>query len=240
MDKKSIDTIMSINPFKPLNDIIYEIILDEILKLKLLPGDKLVESTIAESLNISRTTVNYALKRLSEDGLVTDSKGKVSFVSELDSKDYYNVCYTRAGLETSSASLAAIRITDEELGNLCKLLNNIHNMYKKRDFFGILKAETDFHNYVVQCSHNKYSIKAYAQIKVAIHRYMTFFIKDSFFDNDYYKNEHAAIYYSIKSKDSSIAGATMKAHLKRTFLISEDTFSKRYYSTIEYINNKGV
>ena len=80
MDKKSIDTIMSINPFKPLNDIIYEIILDEILKLKLLPGDKLVESTIAESLNISRTTVNYALKRLSEDGLVTDSKGKVSFV----------------------------------------------------------------------------------------------------------------------------------------------------------------
>ncbi len=236
MDKKSIDTILTKNPFRPLNDIIYEIILDEILKLKLLPGDKLVESKIAENLNTSRTTVNKALKRLSEDGLITDLKGRSSYISELDSKDYYNVCYTRSGLETSSASLAAIRITDDELKNLCQLLNNIHNMYNKRDFYGILKADFDFHNYIVQCSHNKYSIKAYEQIKVAIQRYMIFFVKDSFF-NDSYKNEHVVIYNSIRNKDSSIAGATMKAHLKRTFLIGEDTFSKRYYSTIENMKN---
>ncbi|MHC5099616.1 GntR family transcriptional regulator [Peptoniphilus genitalis] len=49
---------------------VYRDLNEKIMKNKLLPGDKLIEMEIASKLDVSRTPVREALKKLEKDGLV--------------------------------------------------------------------------------------------------------------------------------------------------------------------------
>ena len=58
------------NPFMTLNDIVYELLLHEIITFSIKPGSKIYESVIAQQIGVSRSPVKYALEKLSEMGYV--------------------------------------------------------------------------------------------------------------------------------------------------------------------------
>ena len=70
MDKLDIEACKKDNPFIILTDIIYRHLKNDIMQGILLPGDKIVESKIAQQLNVSRTPVNVALSRALKDGWI--------------------------------------------------------------------------------------------------------------------------------------------------------------------------
>lgn len=63
MDKLDIEACKKENPFIVLADVIYKHLKNDIMQGLLLPGDKIVESKIAQQLDVSRTPVNIALNR---------------------------------------------------------------------------------------------------------------------------------------------------------------------------------
>ena len=62
----------------------YTLILEAIERGDFKPGDRLVESELAERLGVSRTPVREALIRLSGDGLVVTLPNRTTIVAPVD------------------------------------------------------------------------------------------------------------------------------------------------------------
>ena len=108
------------NPFATLNDIIYDILLQDILGFNLKPGEKVNESTIAAELGISRSPVRNALQRLAENGYI-QIKNSRYYVSEFTNEEYTNVMDLAVLLESYAMGEAAVKITPVELDELYEM-----------------------------------------------------------------------------------------------------------------------
>ena len=63
MNCKQFEKIRSENPFMPLNDIVHELVLQDIISFAVMPGSRISESSIAQGLGISRSPVKAALEK---------------------------------------------------------------------------------------------------------------------------------------------------------------------------------
>lgn len=99
---------------KSLSNMVYRDLKEKILKNKLLPGDKLIEMEIASKLDVSRTPVREALKKLEKDGLVTSFPRKSYIVSKISVKEAKNLYIVRKSLGPLCVELLAEKgLTDK-------------------------------------------------------------------------------------------------------------------------------
>lgn len=98
-----------------LTDQVYNGLIDLILSGELVPGDVLVERTIAERLRASRTPVREAFGRLEAEGLVHKQINRGVTISPFSSDALIEVLNVRKLLEGEAASLAAGRISGTEI-----------------------------------------------------------------------------------------------------------------------------
>ena len=78
------------------------------------PGDRLVESELAERLGVSRTPVREALQRLETQAMLTRD-GRSLIVASLDHNQLAELYAVRTELEGLAARLAARHATEEEV-----------------------------------------------------------------------------------------------------------------------------
>ncbi len=93
-----------------------------ILRRQLKPGERLVQSDLAEEFGVSRTPIREALHTLATEGLVSISAYKgasVANFSVVELEEIYNV---RIALEGYAAYLATQHITEEELQHMEDML----------------------------------------------------------------------------------------------------------------------
>ncbi|WP_134322238.1 GntR family transcriptional regulator [Cumulibacter soli] len=93
----------------------YDRIRDAIVEGRLAPSDRLIEQRLAADLNLSRTPIREALRRLQAEGLVISEANRgaiVRPVSEEEILDYYEM---RCRLEAYASELAAERIEPDQL-----------------------------------------------------------------------------------------------------------------------------
>ena len=116
-------TINGVNGFKlqnyqPLRDVVFEHLRNSILNGELKPLERLMEVQLAEQLGVSRTPVREAIRKLELEGLVIMVARKGAYVADVSVKDILDVLEVRCVLEGLAASLAAERMTEEELEKL--------------------------------------------------------------------------------------------------------------------------
>ena len=81
------------------------------------PGDRLVETELADRFGVSRTPVREALQRLETQGVVARD-GRSLFVASLDHDQLGELYVVRAELEGLAARLAAQHAAPEEIAVL--------------------------------------------------------------------------------------------------------------------------
>lgn len=89
-----------------------------IVEFQLVPGQRLVERELIESLGVSRTTIREALRELASEGLVTvvPQRGAIVSVPSLDDAiDLYEV---RASLESLVVQRFVERASDDQVAQL--------------------------------------------------------------------------------------------------------------------------
>jgi DNA-binding GntR family transcriptional regulator len=118
--------------YKPLRDVVFDYMKDAIITGKLKPGERLMEVQLAEKLGVSRTPVREAIRKLELEGLVVMVPRKGAYVADLDAKDLLNVLEVRSSLEGLAASLAAERITEEEIDKLKKIIEEFQKKNRRR------------------------------------------------------------------------------------------------------------
>jgi DNA-binding GntR family transcriptional regulator len=91
------------------SDKAYELLKQRVIAGTYAPGAQLKEEHLARELDISRTPIRVALKRLVQDGLATADSGRGVRVSEWTQADIEETYELRALLEGHAAALAARR-----------------------------------------------------------------------------------------------------------------------------------
>ena len=140
--------------YKPLREIVFEHLREAIVKGVLAPGDRLMEVQLAEEMGVSRTPVREAIRKLELEGFVVMVPRRGAYVSDLSVKDVVETYEIRSALEALAAGLAADRITDDEVGELERILDQVGESLQKNDLLRSISLDEAFHDVLYRASHN--------------------------------------------------------------------------------------
>lgn len=103
---------------RPLREIIYNDFRNQILSGRLLPGARLIESSLAENFKTSRTIIREVMKQLELEGWVKIIPYKGAEVSRFSLDAIRELYCIQAALEGLAAGLATPKISRKEIREL--------------------------------------------------------------------------------------------------------------------------
>jgi len=192
----------------------YSLILEAIDVGNYRPGDRLVESELAERFGVSRTPVREALQRLETQSLLSRD-GRSLIVASLDHNQMSELYVVRRELEGLAASLAAQHATQEEVRILRDMVERDDALID--DPASMARANRRFHKQIHLASHNRHLVQ---QLDL-VHRTMALMVTTSLAAEGRAKiaqSEHKAIVAAIEGKDADTAGGALRAHISVAFM----------------------
>ena len=178
------------------------------------PGDRLVESELAERLGVSRTPVREALQRLETQSMLTRD-GRSLIVASLDHNQLAELYAVRTELEGLAARLAARHATPEELRVLRSMVTEDRALLGG-DPKALSRANKRFHRQLHLASHNRFLVQ---QLDL-VHRSMALMATTSFAAEGrdaVALGEHDDIVRAIEAGDGEAAYQALKTHISRAF-----------------------
>jgi DNA-binding GntR family transcriptional regulator len=199
---------------KPVQKDAYTLILEAIDTGIYRPGDRLVESELAERFGVSRTPIREALQRLETQSLLTRD-GRSLIVASLDHNQLSELYVVRAELEGLAARLAARHATSEEARVLRDMVEADQALLGNPK--GLARANRRFHKQIHLASHNRYLVQ---QLDL-VHRSMALMATTSLAAEgrgEVALAEHAAIVTAIENRDEMGAYQALKDHISKAFV----------------------
>lgn len=139
-----------------LSDRAYREIRDRIINLDLEPGAPLAEDELMEALELGRTPVREAIKRLEQESLVAIFPRRGTFVSEIQMTDLAAISEVRKEIEGYAAELAASRFDAERDGEDLKDLRARLSRLEGHDIEAMMNLDADVHRFVYRAAGNRY------------------------------------------------------------------------------------
>ena len=143
-------------PRELLADRAYDELRDRIVTLRIPPGAPIDEDLLGEELEMGRTPVREAIKRLALENLVTVFPRRGTFASEINITDLAHISDVRARLEGHAAYRAAERITDVQRVELQQLLDELDSSEGSRDVDALMRLDARVHRFIYRCAGNPY------------------------------------------------------------------------------------
>ena len=196
---------------RPIRDIVYESLRAAVMKAQLAPGDRLVETQLAEQLGVSRTPVREALRMLEQDGLVVTAPRRGTIVAGLRKEDAIEIYELRAVLEGLGARLAANNVTARELKQLRNRLEKMQPQPGPNA--GYLRAHAEFNEILIGASRSKrvaQLIDTFAGQLRSL-RGVSLSTRER---QEQAWNEHVAIVDALESRDSQRAEELARQHVE--------------------------
>jgi DNA-binding GntR family transcriptional regulator len=193
------------------NDDPYEMLKAAIINGELLPGQPLVESTLAEWCGVSRTPIREALRRLQQDGLIkrTD-RGMI--VQERSPEEILDIYDTRLVLEGFAGRAAADRRSEYDLGSMKRWLERGDDIPENSN--GLVEANLGFHAAVWRATHNESLIDLLERLNPHLARYPeTTLSFPSRWDEA--RREHHLLVEAIEARDGDLAHEIATGHFSR-------------------------
>ena len=133
---------------------------EQIVTLRLRPGEFLSEYALADSLEIGRTPIREALQRLAREGLVTVLPRKGILVSETDPRKQLLVLEVRRELERLLARLGALRASQEQRQRLREIADGMDRAAKTNDDIVFMRLDRELNLLISAAAHNDYATRA--------------------------------------------------------------------------------
>jgi DNA-binding GntR family transcriptional regulator len=178
------------------------------------PGDRLVESDLAERFGVSRTPIREALQRLETQSLL-ERDGRSLIVASLDHNQMAELYVVRRELEGLAARLAARHATEEEVRVLRDMVTADDQLVD--DPIALSRANRRFHKQIHLASHNRYLVQ---QLDL-VHRTMALMATTSLAAQgrgQIAQNEHVGIVRAIEARDEAGAEKALKDHISIAFM----------------------
>ncbi|RNL82218.1 GntR family transcriptional regulator [Halostreptopolyspora alba] len=201
-----------------VTDALREAILDGALP----PSTWLREDEIASRLEVSRTPVREALRRLSDEGLAYKTAHHGTVVSPMSMEDILALYVIRENLEGLAARLAAVRTDKSLVPALREVQAKMEALADSGDHAALSQHNITFHRLIREAAGNLYLERFLGQAEQAVRRLAptTFASPGRAVDAC---AEHAAIINAIEASDPEAAEEAGKRHMRNA---REIRFSK--------------
>jgi DNA-binding GntR family transcriptional regulator len=164
---------IKLDSFRPLGEMVYESLREAIVKQDLKPGERLMETELADDMGVSRTPVREAIRKLELEGYVVMIPRKGAFVAGLSIKDINEVFEIRGALEALAAGLSASRATNDEIEEMERHLLEEASLWESSDLLKTIDIDTRFHELIYRASRNVRLLEMIMDLREQVQRFRT-------------------------------------------------------------------
>lgn len=200
------------NQSKSIREIVYEGLRKTIISGVIPVGERIVEKEYAERLNISRTPVREALRRLEEEELVESIHRVGVVVKRISKEDVIEIYKIRHSLEVLATLTAMEHITQKEINELEALLDLTEQKNKEGDLKEVIRLFGEFNSLIYKASRMKRLASMISKLNDYIRKFRDISITD---DERREKAlvEHREILKAISEKNTEDINKIIEKHL---------------------------
>lgn len=193
----------------PLSEWAYTELRKKIVSGSLTPGSRLREVELATTLQVSRTPIREALKRLESDGLLNYLPNRGAVIASLTQEQAGELYALREILEAAAARFAAQYAQEHEI----QLLQDVLQRQKQAadDPATLARLNRIFHSTIYRMSHNRYLIDVLTKAQ----DYMVLLRETAYRAPGRAKSaysEHKELIDAIRRRDPDAAEAASRRH----------------------------
>lgn len=207
---------------KPLREIVYDQLKQQILTGQITPGTRMMEVDLAKDMGVSRTPIREAIRKLEKEGLVIIEPRRGAYVSDISVKDMVDTLVVREDLEGLAGLLAAETITREELEELEEITTSYSDAIAAGNMENIIHYDELFHRRIVEMTGNHTLIQLFGSVQEQALR-LRYLYYDDFTRYENMPVEHRNIVEAIRSGDGESARRVSDNHVKKLkeFVVAE-------------------
>jgi len=195
-----------------LREDIRDRIIEDILNGRLAPGDRIVETRMAQQFGVSQAPVREALRDLELFGFVVSSPFRGAIVRQTSLEDLVQIYPIRAVLEGLAARDAATRIDEAGLKRLERLLATMRKAASRGDNRAAVAADFAFHFTIVKASGNWLLRQFWERMQLATTTLLT--VAKSHHSMKEIVERHLPVLEALQAHDPAAAEATMRRHIE--------------------------
>ncbi len=197
-----------------LGEYVYDEVLAAIREGKYHPGERIREADITTALNVSRTPVREAFRRLQSEGRLIFEAQRGAVVAELDPQEVAELYALRQQLEGIAARFAAQHASTTEISSMEYILEQSRAVSDNpRE---VNQINWELHHAIYNAGHNRFLIKAFSAISdsMALLRGVKYIPRGR--PQKLYE-EHSRIIEAIKKRDPDAADEAAQNHIRNSF-----------------------
>ena len=194
-----------------LREQVRDLLLARIMSGFYAPGERIVETRIAQELGVSQAPLREALRDLEQLGCVVHEPFRGCSVRELSIADLLEAFPVRSALESVAARLAAELITDEELARLAALIEDMRAAAASGDPIAESAADSAFHATIVEVARNAVLSRQWEQLQPHARTFISLTLPAS--RRGPVADRHVPILEALGCRDPDAAAQAMHDHL---------------------------
>ncbi|MDN6191431.1 MAG: GntR family transcriptional regulator [Brevibacterium sp.] len=142
----------------------YEILRHRLIMLDIAPGDPINEAGLSAELDVGRTPIREALKRLESDHLVVSYSRRGTFASNIDLKDLSTISEMREVLEPIAARKAARNITPERRREFEATIADLRELKETDEPRALVERDLEVHRLIYSSVDNPHLMETLVRL----------------------------------------------------------------------------
>jgi len=207
-----------------LSEEIYLTLRNAILEGKLEPGMRLVETTIANQMGVSRAPLREAIRQLQKDGLVESKVHRETRVVSFSLRDIQELHMLRTVLETLAFQYASNSISQKELAYIELLVEHIEIAANESNSNELAKLDYEFHEQLCRASGWPRLYRIWQDQHILLRMWFNVVAQSDKDQMQVIAEDHRRMLNAIKTKDHKA--------------IATEVFNHIYYSGPAYVEER--
>ena len=203
-------TDLKTSPFSS-GEAAYASLIDALRSGDFAPGDRLREEDVAKRLNLSRTPVREALRRLENNGIVEHRPRIGAVIRKLSQTEVVELYEMRIVLERTAASMAAQHGSEAEFDALDDMNGRILDARDTPTLGAAINQ--DFHEALYRAARNRFLLAS----AEAINNALILLGPTTYLDPDRIRivvSQHSDVITALRQRDRNTAADAAEAHLQ--------------------------
>jgi len=192
---------------------------------RLKPGERIVESTLAEMMQISRFPIREALRQLESEGLVKTVPFKGTSVARFTQRDLEELYSVRGALEELAIRtlIECPNSRQQVVDRLEEVIDNMVHAAASRNAATTVEADLRFHQTVCELADNRKLMAMWRTLESQLRMFITL-EEFQYQDLEGFIDGHRHLIHAIRRQDTGAAVEHLRRHLQEGLDIIRRTY----------------